>query len=310
MRIKFLITFFLCFLAGTSFAETAFQNKLELQQVTDQVYAVVGSLGIRNPENYGNNATFGFIVTKLGVVLIDAGATWKGAAKIHDVIKRVTDKPVIYVINTGGQDHRWLGNEYFKKLGATIIASAKAVEDQKARLQDQFFQLNNQVGLKAVEGTKAVYADETFDTAKTLSVGGIKIEIHFAGPAHTPGDSFVWLPEQKVMFTGDIVFTERLLGILDHSNSKGWVSAFEAMAAYQPTFIVPGHGHPTTLDKARADSYDYLKFIRKAVSQFMDNGGDIADISTIDQSAFSYLLSFDILSGRNAQQVYSELEWE
>jgi glyoxylase-like metal-dependent hydrolase (beta-lactamase superfamily II) len=308
--IKIIITLLLISLYNLVSAEDARQDELKLQQVTENVYAIVGSMENRSADNLGNNSTFGFVVTTKGVVLIDSGGTYQGAKRILKVIKQVTDKPVVTVINTGGQDHRWLGNGYFKNLGAKIIANTKAVEDQKARINDQLFMLNNLVGLKGVEGTEAVYAESTFDTDMKFTVGETKIEIYHAGSAHTSGDSFVWLPEQRVLFSGDIVFTERLLGILDHSSSKGWIKAFEAMASFNPRYVVPGHGHTTTLDKAKSDTYDYLKFIRHAISQFMDNDGDIADISTINQSTFSGLLSFDLLSGRNAQRVYSELEWE
>lgn len=310
MSIKKIITILLISLFNPVSAENLRQDELKLQQVTENVYAIVGSMENRTADNLGNNSTFGFVVTTQGVVLIDSGGTYQGAKRIHKVIKQVTDKSVVTVINTGGQDHRWLGNGYFKKLGAKIIANDKAVEDQKARLQEQIFMLNNVVGLKGVDGTEAVFAENLFDTDMKISVGETKLEIYHAGPAHTPSDSFVWLPEQQVIFSGDIVFTERLLGILDHSSSKDWIRAFEAMAAFNPRYIIPGHGHPTTLDKAKSDTYDYLKFIRHAISQFMDNDGDIADISTINQSTFSGLLSFDLLSGRNAQRVYSELEWE
>ena len=285
-------------------------DTLELEQVTDNVYAIVGSLGNRTPENLGNNATFGFVVTTAGVVLIDSGGTYLGARELHEQIKRVTDKPVVTVINTGGQDHRWLGNDYFKALGADIIASKIAVEDQIARKQDELFILGNLVGDKGLQGTNAVYANKTFDTAMQFELGGTTFEIHHASPAHTPGDSFVWLPKQHVMFTGDIVFTERMLGILDHSHSKDWVTAYQAMAAYQPKYVVPGHGHPTTLAKAKADTYDYLVFLRQAVANFMKTGGDISEVSKIDQSQYKYLLNYQTLAGRNAQRVYSELEWE
>jgi glyoxylase-like metal-dependent hydrolase (beta-lactamase superfamily II) len=285
-------------------------EQLELQKVTDKVYAIVGSLGNRNPANLGNNATFGFVVTAAGVVLIDSGGTYQGARQILAQIKRVTSKPVVMVINTGGQDHRWLGNGYFKALGAKIIASNSAVEDQTARKQDQFIVLGNLVGIKGLQGTDAVYADKTFAKDMQFALGGIRFEIHQPGPAHTPGDSFVWLPTQNVMFSGDIVFSERMLGILDYSNSKGWVNAFDAMAVYQPKYIVPGHGHVTTLAKAKADTYDYLVFLRQAVANFRKAGGDISEVSKINQSKFDYLLSYQTLAGRNAQRVYSELEWE
>ena len=88
--------------------------------MTENVYAIVGELSNRSPKNLGNNATFGVVITDKGVVLIDSGATFKGAERIHQVIKSITDKPITMVINSGGQDHRWLGNGYFKKLGAKI----------------------------------------------------------------------------------------------------------------------------------------------------------------------------------------------
>ena len=285
-------------------------DDLALTRVTDNVYAVVGSMENRTPDNLGNNSTFGFVVTTEGVVLIDSGGTYKGAKKIHEVIRRITDKPVVKVINTGGQDHRWLGNGYFKSLGAEIIANEKAVKDQKERTQDQFFALGILVGDDGLKGTNEVYADKTFDKNIRFVLGNTSFEIHHVGQAHTPGDSFVWLPEQQVMFSGDIVFTERMLGILEYSNSKSWINAYEAMASHNPRYVVPGHGHPTTLDKAKSDTYEYLKFLRQSVAEFMESGGDITEISKVEQSKYKYLISYELLFGRNAQRVYSELEWE
>jgi len=112
-----------------------------LQKVNDHVYALVGPFGNRTPENLGNNSTSGFVVTEEGVVLVDPGGTYRGAAAIDALVRQVTDKPVKVVINSGGQDHRWLGNGYFKERGARIIASDAAVQDQRARSQDQLLAL-------------------------------------------------------------------------------------------------------------------------------------------------------------------------
>lgn len=285
-------------------------DDLALQKIADNVYAIVGELGNRTPENLGNNATFGFVVTSAGVVLIDSGGTYQGAQRLHDLIKSVTDKPVVTVINSGGQDHRWMGNGYFKRQGARVMANEKAVADQQARSRDQFILLGNLVGQEGLTGTEAHYADQTFGDKTRFETGGVVFEIHHVGQAHTPGDSFVWLPMQKVMFTGDIVYTERMLGVGGQSNSKSWIKVYESMAAFAPDVVVPGHGHPTTLEKADADTYGYLKFLRNSVVEFFDNGGDISKIGTVDQSRYNYLLNFETLAGRNAQQVYTELEWE
>jgi glyoxylase-like metal-dependent hydrolase (beta-lactamase superfamily II) len=214
------------------------------------------------------------------------------------------------VINSGGQDHRWLGNGYFKKQGAQIIASAAAVSDQKARTQDQFIGLGNLIGDAGIKGTDAVYADKTFKQLLEFKLGDTLFEVHHAGQAHTPGDSFVWLPQKKVMFTGDIVYVERMLGVGSQSNSKSWVSVYQTMAAYQPRYLIPGHGAATNLSQANKDTYDYLVFLRQAVADFIEDGGDMTEISSVNQSRFDYLLNFKMLAGRNAQQVFSELEWE
>ncbi len=283
---------------------------LQLKQVENNVYAIVGPLGNRSPENYANNATFGFVITPDGVVLIDSGGTYKGAAEIHALVKSVTNQPVKIVINTGGQDHRWLGNDYFKKQGARIIASKKAVEDQQARTQDQFIMLGNLVGDAGLAKTEAVYADETFDGSLNFTLGKTKFEVHHAGQAHTPGDSFVWLPQQRIVFSGDIVYVQRMLSISPASNSKSWVTAFEAMAALKPEVVVPGHGHVTDLQEAKAHTHDYLVFVRQAVANFMEAGRGIEDIGKLEQSNFSFLLNYENLKGRNAQRVFEELEWE
>ena len=294
---------------GTAIAASD-TDALRLEKITDQVFAVVGPFGNRTPENLGNNATFGFVVTAQGVVLIDSGGSYQGAAAIDAIIKQVTDLPVKIVINSGGQDHRWLGNGYFKQRGARIIASSAAVRDQQARLQDQMLMLGNLIGKEGLAGTEAVYAAETFDDTMHLDVDGTAFDLHMVGPAHTPGDSLIWLPQQRVLFSGDLVYVGRMLGVMPHSNSRHWIEAFETMAALEPLIIVPGHGPPADLARARADSLDYLVFLRETVGAFMQEGGDITQIGGLDQSRFEYLEDYQTLKGRNAQQVFQEMEWE
>lgn len=285
-------------------------DTLELVNVTNNVYAIVGSLGNRSKQNLGNNATFGFVVTTKGVVLIDSGATFEGAKEIHTLIKSVTKLPIKFVINSGGQDHRWLGNDYFKKNGAIIIANKNAVVDQKNRVQEQFFRLGNLLGEKGVKKTNPVYADKVFESKYEFKFGGVEFEIIYAGQAHTLGDSFVWLAKQSVVFSGDIIYTQRMLSIGEHSNSKSWLSAFNAIAALKPTYIIPGHGVPTNLERSKKDTYDYIAYLRTLITEFIDVGGGIENIGKLDQQKFNYLKNYKNLKGRNAQQVFQEIEFE
>jgi glyoxylase-like metal-dependent hydrolase (beta-lactamase superfamily II) len=283
---------------------------LEVQKITHNTYALVGEMTQRSPNNLGNNATFGVIVTKQGVVLIDSGGSEKGAVQIHQTIKSITNKPVIIVINSGGQDHRWLGNHYFKQLGAKIIASEAAVKDQRARTNNQLTFIENLIGKDNFRGTQPVYAEQTFKQALDLEVAGESLQLRHAGQAHTPGDSYIWLPKSKVVFSGDIVYVERMLGVGSVSNSASWLKAFEAMAAHKPKHVIPGHGHGTDLATATQDTADYLRMLRNGIKQLIEQGGGLDEVSKVDQSKFSYLKVYQELKGRNAHQVYQEMEWE
>ncbi|MCK4865377.1 MAG: MBL fold metallo-hydrolase [Gammaproteobacteria bacterium] len=302
-----LVLMLFCFITTVSAAD---KQVLVLKKVTKNVWSIVGPLTDRNKENSGNNATFGFVVTDDGVVLIDSGGSLKGAKALHKIIKTVSKKPIRYVINSGGQDHRWFGNDYFSSLGAKIISSEAAKKDHKARSASQWSMLETRLGKEGIKGTKEKFADILFKDDYKFTLGKVKFEIYFRGQAHTPGDAFIWLPQSKVMFTGDIVYTERMLGVGEQSNSKSWLHVFNSMAGFKPKHLVPGHGSPTTLDKAIKDTGSYLSFLRNTISLFIESGGGAHEISRINQTCFKYLNNYESLKGRNALKVYTELEWE
>ena len=127
-------------------ATPAMAVEVRFEPVAQDVYAFVGELGPRTLDNEGLNANLGLVVTPAGAVLIDSGATHNGAHQIHEAVRRVTQQPVRWVINTGGQDHRWLGNGYFAAQGAQIIAHAQAQADMQARGHDHLQALRDALG--------------------------------------------------------------------------------------------------------------------------------------------------------------------
>lgn len=302
--------FTICALGAACLTPTLlFAQSLEVQPVTTDIWAIVGEKAQRSPENLGNNATFGLVSTPEGAVLIDPGGSWKGAEALHAAIRTVTKQDVKYVVNTGGQDHRWLGNSYWQAQGAEIIASSAAVADQDSRGSMQMTMLTQLIGA-ALDGTAPLTAKTVFDDRHVIDLGGLTIEIMHAGAAHTPGDSFVWIAEKDTVFTGDIVYVERILGIGDQSSITDWPASFEAIAALNPAHVVPGHGRATTLEHATKDTYDYLMNLRTEIGALIDDGGDIMEAPKVDQSAFTYLEQFESLAGRNAQTAFQQMEWE
>jgi glyoxylase-like metal-dependent hydrolase (beta-lactamase superfamily II) len=126
--------------------------EVKFQPVAPGVYAFIGEKSGRTYDNEGLNANIGLVVTPAGALLVDSGASFKGAQQIHAAVKKVTDQPVKWVINTGGQDHRWLGNGYFIGQGAEVIAHADAKADMLTRGGDHMSGLKNELKEK-LDGT-------------------------------------------------------------------------------------------------------------------------------------------------------------
>ncbi len=304
---------FLILFSLTSFANAEPTPRIEIQKVTDNVYALVGQRGPMSKWNFGTNATFGVVVTSEGVVLIDSGASDKAARYIHEQIKKITDKPVVLVINTGSEDLRWLGNTYFKSLGAKIITSKAALVHQHERASELLSRLDTIIFPQFSVGTDTTYADETFEKEKTITLGDTTLILKYEGPNYMPGDFYVWLPEESVAFSGDIVSTQRMLAVARVSDTDSWINVFKSMQALNPEHVVPGHGHATDINEAKADTLNYLVLLRQAVRNFIDSGGEIQDVRSLNQyplSPYERLIGYDMLMGRNSLHVYMELEWE
>jgi len=292
------------------FAMSLAAHAFDTVNVADGVYALVGELGQRSPENLGHNMTSGFIVTARGVVVIDTGASLRGAQAIHAAIRKITDKPVIYAVNTGGQDHRWLGNDYFKRQGARVIAAQAGLADMRSRGAEQAEMAERFLG-DQFAGTRAAYPDVTFSERYTLPVEGERIELIYTGGGHTPGDLLVWLPQRSIVFAGDTVFVQRLLGVLPGSAQR-WIRSLEYLRdELKPEIVVPGHGHVTDLAESLRDSHAYLVLLRDATRRrFADGAFDPVEASQgLDQSRFRHLANYDDpgFRSRNALAVAEEV---
>jgi glyoxylase-like metal-dependent hydrolase (beta-lactamase superfamily II) len=135
---------------------------LQVTEVANGIYALVGPTGNRTYDNDAINANLGFIVTPEGVVLVDSGATVQSGPLIEQAIAAVTEQPIRWVVNLGSQDHRWLGNAYFAERGARIIALARTVETQRAYADSHLVRLRETLGDR-LEGTVPLTAPEPID---------------------------------------------------------------------------------------------------------------------------------------------------
>lgn len=296
---------------GLWFVSVAVQAQdLALQpvQIAPNVYTVVGDLAGQTFENDGLNNNLGFVVSDAGVLVINTGPSARVARALHTAIRKISAQPVKWVVNVNSQNHYWHGNGYFKSQGATILASKEA-ERVMREMGAQQLDANKTLLKEKADGTVLTYPTALITDRRELKLGKTTVQLLHFGPAHTPGDLVVWLPQQKILFAGDIVYTERLLAVIPISNATGWVQAFDKLVALNPKTIVPGHGRPTSIEIARRDTRDYLAFLLAGAKRILDAGGSIQDaVEKVDQSRFRSLANFDLLALRNMNQLFQEVE--
>ncbi|HBU21303.1 MBL fold metallo-hydrolase, partial [Hydrogenophaga sp.] len=246
-----------------------------------------------------------------GALLIDSGASFQGAKQIAEAVKKVTPQPIQWVINTGGQDHRWLGNGYFKAQGAEIMAHADAEADMRAR-GPAHLKANAPVLKEKVDGTQIVLPTRWLkDADTTLDLGGVAVHVVHRKGGHTPGDSMVWLPQSGVVFTGDVVYVDRILGLHPVSKTKTWLASFEALEALKPKVVVPGHGSVTTLAKAQTDTGHLLKALRAHMGKAVAAGTDMSSaIKSFDAAPYKHLKHVEVWLPQIANLTYLEMEQE
>lgn len=297
--------------AAAFVSSAAHAVEVNFQPVAPGVYAHVGETEGRTYDNEALNANIGLVVTPYGALLIDPGASFQSARQIAEAAKKVTPQPIKWVINTGGQDHRWLGNGYFKSQGAEIIAHADAEADMKARAQEHLSALKPVLKEK-LNGTEPIYPTRWLQGPENkLAFGGVTIEVKHRHGGHTPGDSLVWLPQSGVMFTGDVVYVDRTLGLHPASRTKTWLESFEMIDQIQPMIIVPGHGKVTDLATARKDTRDLLLALRQQMGQAVAQGTDLnTAVKGFDAAPFKHLQHADVWLPQLANLTYLEMERE
>ena len=163
---------------------------------------------------------------------------------------------------------------------------------------------------KRLAGTKPLPANTLYKGNDVkLKLGGETLVLHYTD-AHYPGDIWVWLPQHSVIFTGDLVYVDRVFVVLPWSSVKKGQKAFHDMESLKPRYIVPGHGRISDLKRARKDCGDYYDFLVEKVGAAaleMENMEDV--IRYYDRHpAFQHLKHFNQLHRTNMNRTFLEFE--
>ena len=279
------------------------------QEVVPGVWSAIGATAPGTYANSGHNNNLSFVVTDAGVLVVNAGANYLLAKALHDAIRKITDQPVKYVVLENGQGHAMLGASYWQEQGATVIAHVDAAHEIEAQSFALLEVMQGRVKEKS-EGTKVAMPDETFSDKKVIELGGERIELLYLGPAHSPGDIVVWLPEKKLVISGDMAFHQRMLPLFEHTDSKAWIETWDRFEALGAEVVIPGHGGPTDMATVRTYTRDYLVYLRDKVGAVIESGGSLQEAYEVDQSPYMHLPTAEFLAKRNAGQVFQSMEFE
>lgn len=292
---------------------------LDIKQVPGTpIYYSTGNPGIPGKSNEGNTSNAGFIVTSDGIAVFDALGTPSHGWALLQAIRKIGDKPVRYVIASHYHADHIYGLQAFKDhTQALIVAQERAAEykeneetaDEKAdaRLDQRRGALFPWVNDK----TRVVPPDITFKDRMTIVLGGRRLTLLYAGPAHSSSDSMMMVEPDGVLFAGDIVQNSRIPFMnSDDVSTTQWLNSLAEVEKLDPKFIIPGHGKSSTQAKeAIAFTRDYIQYVRAAMAKAVQNWVDFdTAYAETDWSAYKDMPAFSSNNRGNAYRIFLELE--
>lgn len=211
-----------------------------LTKITDNVYSYVGEKDGSPAHSFAANA--GIVIGRDGVLVVDTLISAKEATRFLADIRKVTDKPIKYVVNTHTHLDHAFGNGVFAKLGATVI-SHTADRELLAQVGADTLKNIGNFGLKPEEmaGTEIILPTISFGDRMQIDLSDVTVELIRSAPSHTGGSLVVYVPAQKLLFAGDVLFTDFHPFMAD-GDIPGWTATIDALLSLDVARIVPGHG--------------------------------------------------------------------
>jgi len=266
------------------------------------------ALGTAANANFISNAAF--IVTPEGVVVVDALGSPALARALVEAIAQITPLPIKHLIVTHYHADHIYGLQVFQDMGVPITAHRAALaylhsDAARLRLQASREELAPWIDAQ----TRLVPADHWIDGPQTLTLGGVQMLLQPAGPAHTPEDLTVVLPQWQALIAGDLVFRGRI-PFVGQADSGRWIEALNRLLALGVRTLLPGHG-PASTDAAAdlALTRDYLVHLRHTMAEAARKLEPFEEAyAQADWSRFEHLPLFKAANRINAFNTYLLME--
>lgn len=298
------LTLVCLFLASISYYANA-EDRLNFVEVAAGVYVFEGEIKdiFASKEGMVSNVTF--VIGEQAVAVVDTGASFKQGKLIREAIRRQTQLPIKYVINTHVHLDHIFGNQAFVADAPEFIAHKNFQQELAAK--GAYYQSRMQTAEFA--GSEIVEATRLISKTETINLGDRPLRLIAAQRAHTNHDLMVYDINTATLITGDLVFVEHC-PVIDGSLS-GWLAVLSDMQELDFSLLVPGHG-PVQKDKsALLKMMRYLGDLQTEVRVAIDKQVDLDIASnTLLRDEAAHWSLFDEYHKRNVIAAYTELEWE
>jgi glyoxylase-like metal-dependent hydrolase (beta-lactamase superfamily II) len=215
------------------------------KQLSAHVWMIFSPDGFPTPENRGMMSNVIFVVTSVGVVVIDSGASLQIGQMAIRMIRKVTNKPVVAVFNSHYHGDHWLGNHAFVKAYGKqlpIYALQSTIDKLKGAEGNLWRSLMERWTNQSTLGTEVVLPNTAVKHGQVIQMGDVSFRMHHYGTAHTPSDLCVEVVQDKLTAVGDIAMANRIAN-MDEGSYPGTFKYYQAlMAATGEQLWVPGHG--------------------------------------------------------------------
>jgi quinoprotein relay system zinc metallohydrolase 2 len=282
---------------------------LAVEELASGMYVHRGAQLPLDAPGHDDIANIGFIVGRRCVAVIDTGGSVRIGRALRAAVRRRTALPVCYVINTHVHVDHVLGNEAFKDDRASFVGHA-ALAQAMVRSRPYFVKEYAQDLDAPATPEQVIGPDRLVDTELTLDLGNRSLTLHAWPTSHTDCDLTVYDQKTSTLWTGDLLFIERLPAL--DGSLVGWIAAIDRLATQRVRLAVPGHGPPTAhWEEPLARERRYLESLLQGVRRELSAGESLQDAMLhVGGEEKSKWLLWDEVHPRNVARAYEELEWE
>lgn len=282
-------------------------DALPVKEVAEGIFVRFGLHEEVTAANCGAIANIGFIVGDDSVAVIDSGTTRRQGLALRKAVAAVTDKPISHLFATHVHFDHCFGHSAFTDLALRSIGHRNLPRALAER--GPFYSEMLAETCPDFAGTEVVPPNETVDGELEVDLGNRPLRVKAWPTAHTNTDLTVFDKKTATLWSGDLIFAERL-PTLDGS-INGWLKVLDDLLPPAVQRVVPGHGPVSDGRAALAAERRYLETLRDAVRQAIAEGLDIpATLARIGDDNPQQWQVFDNNHGRNIVSAYTELEWE